>query len=149
MSAPEQTPVTDKSLALTLAQIIDEKQGTDIRILDVSGPLGIADYFVIATARNNRHAQALGRELDLVMKHSGRLRRNMAGLTGDSGWVLLDFNSVVVHLFTAEARAFYALESLWADVPRVEFTPADKSRVSDQGWLADPEESYPDSIGGL
>ena len=59
------------------------------------------------------------------MKQSGRLRRNAAGVEGESNWVLLDFDDVVVHVFQADARAFYDLENLWADVPRVAYVPGD------------------------
>ena len=129
--------------------MIADKQGTDILILDVAKALGIADYFVIASARNPRHAQALARNLDLTLKHRGQLRRNVAGLEGESGWVLLDFNTVVVHMFAGEAREFYGLENLWADAPQVPFTPSEKSSSSDEDWHADSEESFPDSIGNL
>jgi ribosome-associated protein len=147
---PQPRPAeSDLTLALDLAQMVADKQATDILILDISKPLGIADYFVIATARSGRQAQAIARDVDLTMKHRGVLRRNMAGLEGDSGWVLLDFNTVVVHVFSAQAREFYGLENLWADVPRVGFTPAEKPLVQDDSWMSDSEESFPDSIGNL
>lgn len=113
-------------MALSIAQRLDEKQAKDIVILDVSGPLVIADYFVIATVHSTRQGQALARELDLESKAvRGRRRRNTSGLeTEESNWVLLDFDDVVVHLFLPEAREYYGLESLWADVPRVPFTPS-------------------------
>jgi ribosome-associated protein len=59
------------------------------------------------------------------MKAAGSLRRSAAGIDGESGWVLLDFDSVVVHLFDAETRRFYALESLWSDLPRIPFEPGE------------------------
>lgn len=118
--------------ALAIAQRLDEKQATDIVVLDVSGPFVIADYFVIATVHSTRQAQALAKELDFENKASrGRRRRNTGGLeTEESNWVLLDFDDIVVHLFLPEARAYYALESLWADVPRLPFTPAAKAPVA-------------------
>lgn len=103
--------------------MLDARQGEDIAILDVSGPLVIADYFVIATARNARHAAGLAQEVDYTLKHAGRLRRNISGAEGECPWVLLDFNEVVLHIFVGEAREFYGLENLWVDVPRVAFTP--------------------------
>lgn len=115
-----------RDLALTIAQRLDEKQAKDIVILDVSGPLVIADYFVIATVQSTRQGQALAKELDLEHKAlRGRRRRNTGGLESEqSNWVLLDFDEIVVHLFLPEARAYYGLEDLWADVPRVPFTPS-------------------------
>ncbi len=113
-------------LALKIAEALDEKQARDIAILDVSGPLVIADYFVIATVQSTRQAQSLARELDAASKAMrGRRRRHASGLDGDvSNWLLLDFDEVVVHLFQPEARSYYGLETLWADVPRVPFEPS-------------------------
>lgn len=111
-------------MALDIAARLDDKQAKDIVILDVSGPLVIADYFVIATVTNTRQGQALAKELDLASKAiRGRRRRNTGGLeTEESNWVLLDFDDVVVHLFLPEARTYYGLESLWADAPRLDLT---------------------------
>jgi ribosome-associated protein len=115
-------PATQE-LALTIARFLDQKLATDIAVLDVSGPLVITDYFVIATVRSARQGLAIARELDASMKHQGHRRRNPSNLDGDEPtWVLRDYDDVVVHLFQAEARAFYDLESLWADAPRVPFT---------------------------
>lgn len=130
-----------RDLALALADLIDQKQGKDIVILDVSGPLVIADYFVIASARNARHAQAIGTEVTLALKAQGRPRRGAAGTEGENHWVLVDFDEVVVHVFEDEARTFYDLESLWADVPRIPFTPTPRPQPV--------EEPGPDSIEPL
>lgn len=118
-----------RELALTIAQRLDEKQAKDIVILDVSGPLVIADYFIVATVQSTRQGQALAKELDFEHKAlRGRRKRNTGGLeTEASNWVLLDFDDIVVHLFLPEARAYYALETLWADVPRLPFTPSARS----------------------
>jgi ribosome-associated protein len=113
-------------MALQIAQRLDEKQAKDIVVLDVSGPLVIADYFIIATVQSTRQGQAMAKELDLEHKAvRGRRRRNTGGMeTEESNWVLLDFDDIVVHLFLPEARIYYGLESLYADVPRLPFTPA-------------------------
>ncbi|MFN3241806.1 MAG: ribosome silencing factor [Planctomycetota bacterium] len=114
-------------MALKLAERLDEKQATDIKILDVSGPLVIADYFVVATVQSTRQAQSLAKELDMAHKAMrGRRKRNGGSEGEESNWVLLDFNDIVVHLFLPEARDYYGLESLWADVPRLDFTPTAK-----------------------
>ena len=111
-------------MAIQLAERLDLKQAVDIRILDVSGPLVIADYFVVATVQSTRQAQSLAKELDLAHKAArGRRKRNGGSEGADTSWVLLDFNDIVVHLFLPDARNYYGLESLWADVPRLEFTP--------------------------
>ncbi len=109
-----------------MAAFLVEKQAEDIAVLDVSRPLAIVDYFVLATIRSTRQSQAIARELDLEIKHlRGRRKRNQGGMeTEDSNWVLLDFDDVVVHLFLPEARTYYGLESLWADAPRLDLDAA-------------------------
>jgi ribosome-associated protein len=119
-------------LALQIAQRLDEQEAEDITILDVSGPLVIAEVFVVATVRSTRQAQAIARTIDQEVKDMrGRRRRNTGGLeTEASNWVLLDFDDVVVHLFQPEARSYYGLEELWADVPRVPFTATAKAATT-------------------
>lgn len=95
--------------------------------------LGIADYFVIVTARNARHAQAIAADIEYEMKHRGRPRLHAAGLGAENRWVLLDFGDVVVHVFVADAREFYALEDLWGDAPRVAFQPMPQTGAATSG----------------
>lgn len=108
----------------------------------------IADYFVIASAKNTRHARAIASGVTRAMKQVGKLRRNSGGTEGESSWVLLDFDEVVVHVLQTEAREFYDLESLWADVPRVDFEPSTPSPEA-SGNVTGAWESFPDSTGTL
>ena len=120
---PPHTPKpATTEFARQIAASLAEKQGEDIAILDVHGALAIVDYFVVATVRNTRQAQAIAKEVDLEVKHSrGKRKHNQGGMeTEESNWVLLDFDEVVVHLFLPEARTYYALENLFADAPRIE-----------------------------
>ncbi len=95
--------------------MIEEKQATDIVLLDIHEQTSIADYFVIATVDNERQAKAIEDELLETL----RLEQNIRplGVEGvenrQGGWALLDYGDVVVHLFTEEAREFYKLEELW------------------------------------
>jgi len=119
-------------LALLFAERLDHLQAEDIKILDVSGPLVIADYFVIATVNSTRQAQSLAREVEMEHKsRRGRRRRSGGADAPDSNWVLIDFGDIVVHLFLPEAREYYGLESLWADVPRLPFTPSAPREAAD------------------
>lgn len=138
----EPAPATTE-FAKKVASYLVEKHATEVAVLDVSGPLAIVDYFILATVTNTRQAQALARELDLEVKHSrGQRKRNQGGMeTEDSNWVLLDFEEVVVHLFLPEARQYYGLESLWADAPRlaVPETSATSTQADSPAVEARPE----------
>lgn len=81
-------------------------------LLDLRGISTFADYFVICTAMNARHLQALAEELDNGMERQGVRMLRREG-SADSGWVLLDFGDIIVHLFEAAAREHYGLERLW------------------------------------
>ena len=126
--------------ARTIAASLAEKQAEDIAILDVSGPMAIVDYFVIATVRSTRQAQAIAKELDLESKRArGRRKRNQGGPeTEESNWVLLDFDDVVVHIFLPEARTYYGLENLFADAPRLEAPTAKPAPAADAEPAAKP-----------
>ncbi len=106
-------------LLRTAAKAADEKLGTDIIGLDVSSTLYITDAFLIVSADNERQIgaiiDAVEQELQLVHDRTP-LRREGRG--GD--WVLLDFGEIVVHVFSAEQREYYALERLWKDVPVID-----------------------------
>jgi len=99
-----------------VAAASDAKQGEDIVALDVSGPIGIVDAFVMVTGRNERNVQSIADEIEDQMLASGSrtLRREGRDL---GRWILLDFGDVVAHVFHEEERLFYGLERLWHDCP--------------------------------
>ncbi len=93
--------------------VASEKQASDILLLDVRKVVSFADYFVIMSAESRRQMDALAEELAGEMKRAGASLHHKEGTTG-SGWVLLDFGDVILHLFATETREFYQLEELWA-----------------------------------
>jgi len=102
--------------------MLDEKKLQDITIFEVGDSLQITDYFVIATGLNARHIRTASDHLVRELRQNGVQRAGREGY-GDGGWVLVDFDDVVVHLFRAEERRQYDLELLWGDCPRVEWSP--------------------------
>lgn len=104
-----------------LVDELSERQAEDITVVDVSKVAGFADRFVIGTVGSVRQMNAVIDALDERLgKHGVNLRRREGD--ADSGWVLLDFNDVIVHLFGAEERSFYNLEGLWGkSAPVVRF----------------------------
>ena len=103
------------SLARRIVDLASDKQASDIVLLDIRGISLIADYFVICTAGSERQTAAILRDLSdkLVEEFPGRKPLHTEGAS-DSGWVLLDYGDVIVHVFSAAQRAFYNLEQLWA-----------------------------------
>ncbi len=113
--------VNTAELAAACARILDEAKMDDIRVLKVGSPLRITDYFVIASGRNPRHLKAAATRLFQFLRESDVSRFGVEGYR-DGKWVLVDLVDVVVHLFEEESRAFYDLELLWGDCPRMDWT---------------------------
>ena len=116
-------PNTEASpaLALEAARAAADKKATDPVVLDVSSVLGICDYFVIASAPNDRLVRAICEEIELRVKRAGGDGPRAVEGLDDARWVLMDFGDWIAHVFLEEAREFYDLERLWGDVPRVAF----------------------------
>ena len=113
--------MTPKEMALTAAKALDEKKGGDIAAIEITEQTTLADYFVICTATSTTQVKALADECEKVMKERGEAPHHIEGHRGGT-WVLLDFSSVVVHLFMDEARQFYDLERLWKDAVDVDLS---------------------------
>ena len=128
MSAIHNQETTDIDLspaemAVVAAEAIDDKKGFDVIILDVGELLRIADIFVIATATSKRQVNALAEEVEDQLKAFGRRPLRVEG-KDDGEWVLIDYGDLVAHFFQPEPRAFYSLERLWGDAPRVPWAPS-------------------------
>jgi ribosome-associated protein len=109
--------------ALVAAQVAADNRGRDIVVLDMRELTAIFDYFVLATGTSRRQLHAISEEIDRTLeKDLGDRRLGIEGYR-ESRWILLDYGDVVIHLFDAEAREFYAIEDLWAQAKRVPFEP--------------------------
>lgn len=108
-------------LAELAARIADDNRAKDIKILDLRGLTSVFDFFVLATGGSVRQLHAVADEIEAAARET--LNDRKLGLEGYSqgGWVLIDFGDVVIHLFDAAAREYYALEDLWGQAPVVPF----------------------------
>ena len=110
--ATHRPPAEAGEAARIAVDVASDRQAIDIVLLDVSEVSGFADYLVIMSAASVRQVNALARELEEVVKQAGLKLHHREG-TADSGWVLLDFGDLVVHLFSEPQREFYRLEDVW------------------------------------
>ena len=111
--------MTPYEIAKLAVKALDDKKGRDIVALKTESVTVLADYFIIATASSAPHAKTLVEECDRLLSEAGEPPIRREGYRSDN-WVLLDFGSVIVHVFLEETREFYALERLWADAERLD-----------------------------
>ena len=110
-----------KEVAYEVTKALDAKKGMDIKLLRIDEVSSLADYFLICTGTSNTHVKTLCDYAEYTMEQLGEKLLGREGHRGNS-WELLDYGSVVVHVFTEEAREFYALERLWADAESVDIS---------------------------
>lgn len=109
-------------LALAAARTAAENRGRDVVVLDLRELTAVFDYFVIATGTSRRQLHAISEEIDRVLQED--LQDERLGIEGysESRWIVLDYGTIVVHLFDDEARSYYDLENLWAEAKRVDLS---------------------------
>jgi ribosome-associated protein len=95
-----------------------DKKALDLAVLDLQGLSTIADFFLVCSARSTTQAETIAEAVRGALRTEGVRPRHNEG-SAESGWLLLDYGDVVVHVFLEETRGFYALERLWGDAPLV------------------------------
>ena len=113
--------MTPKQIAYEVTKALDAKKGLDIKLLKIDKISTLADYFLICTGTSSTHVRTLCDYAEVTLQDLGEPMLGREGHRGNS-WELLDFGTIVVHVFTEEAREFYSLERLWADAENVPLT---------------------------
>ena len=98
-------------------QAIEDKLGQDVRIYDVRGKSSVTDFFMVASAGSGPQLRAIAEELTVNLKKSGIGAHRKSG-DPESGWIVVDYIEVVIHLFLKETREYYAIEELWEEAGR-------------------------------
>ena len=111
--------LTPKEIAYEATRALDSKKGLDIQLLRVDRVTSLADYFIICTGTSNTHVRTLCDCAEYTLEQLGETMLGREGHRGNS-WELLDYGTIVIHVFTEEARAFYDLERLWADAQQID-----------------------------
>lgn len=114
--------IASRQAALIAARAADDKKATDIMVQEVSELIGVTDYFVIVTAKNSRQVDAIIDEIEEKLLDEARYKPLHREVSSDGSWSLLDYGSLVVHVFQPETREFYRLETLWNDAPVIDLT---------------------------
>ena len=110
-----------KEVAYAVTKALDMKKGMNIKLLKIDQVSSLADYFLICTGTSNTHVKTLCDHAEYTLEQMGESLLGREGHRGNS-WELLDYGSIVVHVFTEEAREFYSLERLWADAEDVDIS---------------------------
>jgi ribosome-associated protein len=104
-------------------QAAQDKKALDVTLLDLRGIASFTDSFVICSGTSVPQNQAISDEILLKLKQEGRNPNHIEGYR-QAEWILMDYSDFVVHIFSPKTRAFYNLERLWREAPRVEITEA-------------------------
>lgn len=108
--------MNSKNVAEQIANLIFNKKGYDVKIIDLKNIASFADYFVICSADSDTQVRAIADEIDKKLRDEGIRCWHKEGMSALS-WVLMDYVDVVVHIFKKESREFYNIEKLWGDAP--------------------------------
>lgn len=113
-------PATDEAveLAVAAADAADDIKATDLTILEVADLLALVDVFLLVSTASDRQLKAVTDSVEQRLQRDHDRKPLRREGTAEGGWVVLDYGDLVCHLFSTEEREFYALDKLWADVPR-------------------------------
>lgn len=108
-----------KKMTTLAIKALEDKKGNDIRVIDIQDVSIIADYFIIASGSNRNQVQTMADNVEEVLGRSGYEPRQLEGY-GTATWILMDYNDIIVHIFSEEDRLFYDLERIWRDGKNVD-----------------------------
>lgn len=114
----EKLAIDPSEIAHLAVDVASEKQASDVVMLDIKEVSDFADYFVIMTAESTRQMRALAGDIEGALENAGGVLHHREG-THLSGWMLLDFGDIVIHLFGPDERDYYSLEDAWSRATEV------------------------------
>lgn len=102
------------------ANALNNKKARDIKAIEISDLTILADYFVIATATSSTHVHSLADEVEAKLEEAGLAPHHIEGRS--TGWIVLDYSSIIVHIFTPDQREFYSLDKMWSDGKQIDMS---------------------------
>jgi len=112
--------MNELELTKAIASVLDKKKAIDIKAIHITEYSIVADYFLVASGTSNTHVKSLAEDVEYELKQRGVEPDHIEGRA--TGWILLDYGSVIVHVFTPESRDYYNLERLWSDAQLVDLS---------------------------
>ena len=112
-----------RALAEVIYHVLDAHRGEDIAVLRVGEKIDITEYFVLCTAHATTHVRSLTDEVEFKLGEAGVKPFASEGRGDKNSWMVLDYGTVMVHIFTRDAREFYNLDKLYSDTEKVEVAP--------------------------
>ena len=112
--------MTDLEILREIVSVLDKKKARDIKAIEITEHSIVADYFVICSGTSNTHVKSLADEIEYELKEKGVTPYHVEGKA--TGWILLDYTSILVHVFTGETRDYYNLERLWQDAREIDIS---------------------------
>ncbi len=122
---PTLSGATPEELAHAIFDVLDAKKAEDIRVLRVHDHTVITDYFIICSGRSSTQVKSLGGEVEFKLGERGVDPAHYEG-RDNGNWVVLDYSSVILHVFSRESREFYKLEKLYGDAEEIKFAGIDE-----------------------
>ena len=113
--------LSPNDLAMDIAAILIDKKATDVQVLKIGDLTVLSDYFVVCTGTSSTQVKSLAEEVEIRLSERGIEPHHIEGHRSTS-WILLDYSSVVLHVFYQESRDFYRLEHLWSDAERIDLS---------------------------
>ncbi|MCR5665781.1 MAG: ribosome silencing factor [Eubacterium sp.] len=110
-----------QEMAKLAYEALEDKKSEDVKVIDIRGISVLADYFIIANGSNQNQLEAMKDAVDEVLYKAGYHVKQVEG-NKSSTWILLDYEDVIIHIFSKEDRLFYDLERVWSDGEEVDVT---------------------------
>jgi ribosome-associated protein len=131
---------SSKDWAIIAAESAAEKKAENVMAIEVAELLVVTDFFVIATGRTDVQVRAIADEVEHGLLERGGIKPIGREGTAEGKWILLDYGDLVIHVFQPQERAFYRLEKLWSDAPRLSLAPGVANEVRDDEFAESPVE---------
>ena len=110
-----------KEIIAAAVKALSDKKGRDLKVLYTANQTTLAEYFIICSGTSNTQVRALAEAVEEALSKAGEEPHHIEGHRGGL-WTLMDYSSVVIHVFTEEGREFYGLEHLWSDASPVDIS---------------------------